>query len=159
MSRDQTRSRLWEKQGSLRNSPFLIGHPELVEGSVQPVFFDIPSSESLPRPRVIRRRVIFDATRQRGRRVNNRWFTLNFLPRDAAPAGETGHVAFLTPKRLGPATVRNRLRRRMREIYRRRLQRPGENRFLVWIARPPALELEFESLALRMAELHDRLGS
>jgi ribonuclease P protein component len=90
--------------------------------------------------------VIFDATRAKGRRVSNRWFTLNFLPRAAAPPGETGHVAFLTPKRLGSAPVRNKLRRRMREIYRRHLQRPGELRCLVWIARPPALELDFEEL-------------
>jgi ribonuclease P protein component len=115
-------------------------------------------SESLPRARVIRRRAVFNATRKQGRRVNNRWFTLNFLPRDAAPPGETGHVAFLTPKRIGPATVRNRLRRRMREIFRCHLQLPGETRFLVWIARPPALELDFDQLRQRMAQLHDRLG-
>jgi ribonuclease P protein component len=101
--------------------------------------------------------VVFDATRNRGRRVNNRWFTLNFLPRDAAPSGETGHVAFLTPKRLGSATVRNRLRRRMREIYRRHLQRPDETLSLIWIARPSALELDFKGLATHMAELQRRL--
>ena len=50
--------------------------------------------------------------------------TLNFIPRDAVKSGETGTVAFLTPKRLGPATVRNQLRRRMREIYRRHLAQP-----------------------------------
>jgi ribonuclease P protein component len=113
-------------------------------------------AESLPRARVIRRRVIFDAARAKGRRVNNRWFTLNFLPRDAAPIGETGHVAFLTPKRLGSATVRNKLRRRMREIYRRHLQHPGQTRYLVWIARPPALELDFEGLKQGMTELAER---
>ena len=116
-------------------------------------------SESLPRARVIRRRAIFDAARNQGRRVNSRWFTLNFLPRDAAPAGETGQVAFLTPKRLGSATVRNQLRRRMREIYRRHLQRPGETRCLIWIARPPALELDFEGLKKCMAALREQLKS
>jgi ribonuclease P protein component len=113
-------------------------------------------NESLPRARVIRRRVIFDATRNQGRRLNNRWFTLNLLPRDAAPAGETGHVAFLTPKRLGSATVRNQLRRRMREIYRRHLQRPEPAHYLVWIARPPALELDFEGLKKSMLDLAHR---
>ncbi len=133
-----------------------IRHPELVEGSVQPIISGIPSSEFLPRARVIRRRVIFDATRAKGRRINNRWFTLSLLPRDAAPPGETGHVAFLTPKRIGSATVRNKLRRRMREIYRRHLQRPGETHCLIWIARPPALELDFARLKQGMTELVER---
>jgi ribonuclease P protein component len=116
-------------------------------------------SESLPRARVIRRRAVFDATRNRGRRVSNRWFTLNFLPREAAPAGETGHVAFLTPKRLGSATVRNKLRRCMREIYRRHLQRPGETHCLIWIARPPAVSLTAAELKSYLEELWEKRPS
>jgi ribonuclease P protein component len=81
---------------------------------------------------------------------------LNFLSRDAMPPGETGSVAFLTPKRLGAATVRNKLRRRMREIYRRELAQPQESAYLVWIARPPALELSFEELKKAMRDLARR---
>jgi ribonuclease P protein component len=117
-------------------------------------------TESLPRARIIRRRAVFDATRNKGRRVSNPYLALNFIPREAVesgePAGETGTVAFLTPKRLGTATVRNKLRRRMREIYRRHLARPSEEAYLVWVARPPALELPFEELKKRMAALRDR---
>jgi ribonuclease P protein component len=119
-------------------------------------------SESLPRARIIRRRAVFDATRNKGRHVGNRYLALNFLPHDAVkpgePAGETGTVAFLTPKRLGAATVRNQLRRRMREIYRRYLARPAETAYLVWVARPPALELPFEELKKCMTELRKRGG-
>ncbi len=115
-------------------------------------------SESLPRARIIRRRTVFDATRIKGRRVSNRWMALNFLSRDAMKSGETGTVAFLTPKRLGAATRRNQLRRRMREIYRRHLARPDETAYLVWIARPPALELPFEELKKCMTELRRRGG-
>ena len=103
--------------------------------------------------RIIRRRAVFDATRNKGRRVTNRHMVLNFLPREAVASGETGTVAFLTPKRLGSATVRNRLRRRMREIYRRELAKPGETSYLVWIGRPPAVELSFEELKKVMHEL------
>jgi ribonuclease P protein component len=78
--------------------------------------------------------------------------TLGFLPRRKVEGG-TGRVAFLTPKRLGAATVRNRLRRQMRDIYRRYLQRLEETHYLVWVARPPALELDFERLKKCMAEL------
>ena len=88
---------------------------------------------------------------------------LNFLPRDAVrpgePAGETGTVAFLTPKRVGAATKRNQLRRRMREIYRRCLAQPYENAYLIWVARPPSLELPFEELKKCMAALRERIKS
>ncbi len=81
---------------------------------------------------------------------------LNFIARDAVKSGETGSVAFLTPKRLGAATGRNKLRRRMREIYRRHIAEPSEKAFLVWVARPPALELPFEELKKCMAALRER---
>jgi len=113
-------------------------------------------SESLPRARVIRRRAVFDATRNKGRRVSNRWMALNFLAREAIKSGETGTVAFLTPKRVGAATKRTQLRRRMREIYRRHLAHPDEIAYLVWVARPPALELSFEELKRCMTALRER---
>jgi ribonuclease P protein component len=115
-----------------------------------------PASESLPRSRIIRRRGVFDTARNKGRRVSSRHFILNFIAREALTSGETGSVAFLTPKRLGPATVRNKLRRRMREIYRRELARPDETAYLIWIARPPAVELSFEDLKQAMRDLAKR---
>jgi ribonuclease P protein component len=114
------------------------------------------SSESLPRAKIIRRRAVFDASRLKGRRVSNRFMVLNFIARDAVKSGETGHVAFLTPKRVGAATKRTQLRRRMREIYRRHLAQPEEPAYLVWVARPPALELPFEELKKCMAALRER---
>jgi ribonuclease P protein component len=118
------------------------------------------SSESLPRARIIRRRAVFDATRNQGRRVSNRWMALNFIAREAVKSGAlssgNGTVAFLTPKRVGAATKRTQLRRRMREIYRRHLARPEETAYLVWIARPPALELPFEELKKCMTALRSR---
>jgi len=121
---------------------------------------DSPASQSLPRSRIIRRRAVFDATRTKGRRVSNRYMALNFLPRDAVKSGAIGGgdgtVAFLTPKRVGAATRRNQLRRRMREIYRRHLAQPGETTYLVWVARPPALELPFEELKKCMTALQTR---
>jgi ribonuclease P protein component len=117
------------------------------------------SVQSLPRARIIRRRTVFDATRNQGRRVSNRWMALNFLPREALKSGDpaggtgTGTVAFLTPKRVGAATKRTQLRRRMREIYRRHIAQPDETVYLVWVARPPALELPFEELKKCMMAL------
>jgi len=115
------------------------------------------ASEALPRSRIIRLRAVFDTARNKGRRVTSRHFILNFIPRDALAAAETGSVAFLTPKRLGPATVRNKLRRRMREIHRRDIARPDETSYLIWIARPPALELSFDQLKKAMRDLARRV--
>jgi ribonuclease P protein component len=116
-----------------------------------------PKSESLPRARIIRRRAVFDATRLKGRRVTNRWMALNYLAHDAIKSGETGTVAFLTPKRVGAANKRTQLRRRMREIHRRHLAQSDET-YLVWIARPAALELPFEALKKCMSALRERAG-
>jgi ribonuclease P protein component len=80
---------------------------------------------------------------------------LNFLPHDSARP-DRATVAFLTPKRLGGAVKRNQLRRRMREIYRRCLAEPSETAYLVWVARPPALELDFEELKKCMTELRQK---
>jgi ribonuclease P protein component len=141
--------------------PTVAGPATATFASTAQASSDSPKSESLPRARIIRRRTVFDATRNKGRRVSNRYMALNFLPREAvksgAPAGETGSVAFLTPKRLGAATVRNKLRRRMREIYRRHLARPSEKAYLIWVGRPPALELPFEELKKCMAALRERM--
>jgi len=135
-------------QGSLHN---LASCPKVYH-----VAHSAPKSESLPRSRIIRRRSVFETARNKGRRVSSRHFILNFIARDALSAAETGSVAFLTPKRLGPATTRNKLRRRMREIYRRVLARPGEGSYLIWIARPPAVELSFDELKQAMSELAKR---
>jgi len=81
---------------------------------------------------------------------------LNFLPHDPAKPDDQATVAFLTPKRLGGAVKRNQLRRRMREIYRRYLAQPDESSYLVWVARPPALELPFEELKKCMLALRER---
>jgi ribonuclease P protein component len=115
-------------------------------------------SEKLPRARVIRRRATFTATRERGRRTTDRCLTLSVLPRDPAPGAELAEVAFLTPKRIGGAVVRNRLRRRMRDIYRRTPGTPGRDVYLVWIARPAAANLSFEELRDCMTALLRRAG-
>ncbi len=113
-------------------------------------------SQKLPRARLIRRRATFTATRERGRRITNRWMTLSVLPRDSASPDES-EVAFLTPKRIGSAVIRNKLRRRMREIYRRTSGLPRDV-YLVWIARTAATDLPFDELKECMTTLLRRAG-
>ncbi len=84
--------------------------------------------------------------------------TLSVLARDPLAAVDREEVAFLTPKRIGGAVIRNRLRRRMREIYRRTPGLHVGDVYLVWIARPAAAELPFEELRACMHTLLRRAG-
>ncbi len=84
--------------------------------------------------------------------------TLSVLARAETAGGLSEEVAFLTPKQIGGAVIRNRLRRRMREIYRRSLG-PAKPAFhLVWIARAAASDLTFDELRDCMTALIRRAG-
>jgi ribonuclease P protein component len=62
----------------------------------------------------LRSRVEFTAVQERGARVTSRYFTLLSLPR----AGGTDRLGIIASRRLGGAVVRNRAKRRLREIFR-----------------------------------------
>ena len=123
----------------------------------------LPPRKRLPRKRILRHRRFFDAAFQSGRRVSSRSFTLLILSRKKEEAEEAGsfpagpfpegEVAFLTPKRLGRAVLRNQVRRRMREAYRLHFA-PERNRRLIWLAKSPATALDFVSLVKQMKELY-----
>jgi ribonuclease P protein component len=112
---------------------------------------------SLPRRRILRARRFLDAafTQGQARRVSGRSLTLLILNRDAASVPEEEEVAFLVPKKLGSAVVRNRIRRKMREIYRLHFSPEPARRFL-WLAKAPAVRLDFQGLLADMKELHAR---
>jgi ribonuclease P protein component len=60
------------------------------------------------------------------------------------------HVAFAIGRPVGPAVVRNRLRRRLRVIVRQTDFAPG---YLLVGVRPKAVELTFDQLRTTMADL------
>ena len=60
------------------------------------------------------------------------------------------HVAFAIGRPVGPAVVRNRLRRRLRVIVRQNGFAPG---YLLIGVRPKAAELTFDQLRTTMADL------
>ena len=72
--------------------------------------------------------------------------TISWLP---APSPQQAILAFAIPKRVGKAVVRNRLRRRLREVARLQLDLPS-GVYLVR-ARPAAATLNFEQLGGHMA--------
>ena len=80
-----------------------------------PVTDAAPRPESFGRDRRILRRAEYLETYSTGRRHAGRW--LVFVVRSAA--GPVGRLGVTITKKTGSSVVRNRLRRRIRELYRR----------------------------------------
>jgi ribonuclease P protein component len=91
---------------------------------------------------VVRGRDSFSALSRHGRRVREGPLTVVYR---AGP--DEARVAFSVSRSVGPAVVRNRLRRRLRALWRDHEPAPGD--YLILTA-PPATRLSF-------AELGDRL--
>lgn len=72
------------------------------------------------------------------------------------PGGEKAvRAGFVTSKRVGGAVLRNRVRRRLREIVRRHQHALAPGMWLVTIARPPAANASYRALEdewLRLAK-------
>jgi ribonuclease P protein component len=114
------------------------------------------ASESLPRAFILRSRPRFDEIFARGERLSTKHFTLLIsLPQPGSPA----RVAFLTPKKIGDAVHRNRVRRRMRETFRRHWPSHSsvDPRDLVFLAKSSAVRLDFTELRANLLDLHVKL--
>ena len=101
----------------------------------------------------------FARVRAEGRTVRGGLLMLGVLPVEGEAAFRVGLV---TSKRIGGAVVRNRVRRRLREIVRRHQHALRKGVWLVVIARPTAasassaaLEDEWSRLATRAGILSD----
>jgi ribonuclease P protein component len=97
----------------------------------------------------------FARVRQEGRTVRGGLLMLGVLPVDEAAAFRVGLV---TSKRVGGAVVRNRMRRRLREIVRRHQDALGNGLWLVVIARPAAARASSAALEDEWLRLVSRAG-
>ena len=77
----------------------------------------------------------FDAVYRHGRSASTRFLVLYWFPRDDDAEGEP-RLGLAVPKSAGKAVVRNRIKRRLREVWRERLDRVPRGRDYVLIARP-----------------------
>jgi ribonuclease P protein component len=82
--------------------------------------------ESLTRAEILRRRRDVARVRRFGEKTGTRFLSLRCAPNPDSPTDNpassdlpTRRVAFLLPRAVGNAVARNRLKRRLREIYRR----------------------------------------
>lgn len=87
--------------------------------------------------------------------VQGRWLRLTALPRADEPAPRLGVV---TSRRVGGAVQRNRVRRRIREIFRVRREEVIAGLWLVVVAKPGAGEASFSDLRDEWLRLGRRLS-
>ncbi len=109
------------------------------------------SPESFGRDRRILRRVDYLETYSTGRRVVGRWLVV-FVKPAARPVSRLGVTI---TKKTGSAVVRNRLRRRLKELFRRSSAFPGGVDVVVNV-RPGAERTEFVELARDLDRLARR---
>src|SRR4051812_4060714 len=94
----------------------------------------------------------FEAVRTSGNVVKGRLMMLGWTSGEASGAFRAG---FVTSKRIGGAVVRNRVRRRMRQIVRTHQHRIAAGQWLVTIAKTHAAHATYRELEdewLRLAE-------
>ncbi len=106
----------------------------------------------LPRQIRLRRRKDFDAVFASGRTWSNDLLVLRTLPTDC----DHYRFGFVTSKRLGNATVRNRVRRRLRETVRVLPTRQGFD--CVLSAKAKAADADFARLSAAAESLLERAG-
>ena len=80
----------------------------------------------------------FDTVYRHGRSVSTRFLTLYWFQRDEEP-GEP-RLGLAVPKRVGSAVSRNRIKRRLREVWRSRLESIPGGRDYVLVVRPGLVE-------------------
>jgi ribonuclease P protein component len=119
----------------------------------------MPPDRRLPRSRRLTRAVQFDHVRKEGRVTRGRFLSLGVLPVNVM---ERVRVGFITSRKVGGAVVRNRIRRRLREIVRRHQQDLAGGAWIVTIASPRAASASYAALEdewLRLAERASILAS
>ena|SRR5947209_15278555 len=80
----------------------------------------------------------FDAVYRRGRSVSTRFLVLYWFPWEEA--GEEARLGLAVPKRVGSAVARNQVKRRLREVWRERLDSIPAGRDYVLVVRPGFVE-------------------
>lgn len=101
----------------------------------------------------------FDAVYRKGRSVSSRYLVLYWFPQEEAGDPRFG---FSVPRAVGGAVERNRIKRRLRELWRERLERVQTGLDYVLIVRPGLAEAAeaqgIEWLGERVDEVLEQAG-
>lgn len=90
--------------------------------------------------------------------VQGRWLRMSMLRRPAEEALSPARVGIVTSRRVGGAVQRNRMRRRLREIFRARRARLPAGLWLVVTAKPGSAVATFAELREEWLRLAGRLS-
>ena len=108
----------------------------------------------MPAFTALRRKADFDALGRRGSVRSTRLLVLRSLRTDRP---ET-RIGLSTPRSLGGAVQRNRVRRRLRELIRERIEAVGAGWDLLFIARPGAGAASYAELREAVRSLLEKSG-
>jgi len=111
----------------------------------------------LPPPFRLRRSSDIVRVRQEGRRWPHPLLVLFVNPQPQGSSSVT-RFAFVAGRHVGKATVRNRAKRRLREIVRRHLDQIEPGRDCLLVARQPMLSVEHAELEHAVLQLLRRAG-
>jgi len=99
----------------------------------------------------------FDAVYRHGRSVSTRYLVLYWFSREDEADDEGPRLGLAVPKAVGTAVVRNRMKRRLREVFRARLEELPRDQDYVLVVRPGLAEAAesrgFEWLDDRVGEI------
>ena len=111
----------------------------------------------LPSPSRLRRTADIGRVRQRGRRWQHPLVVL-FVDTQPQECSSDSRFAFAVGRHIGKATQRNRVKRRLREIVRRKLDRVVPGLDCLFVARTGAVTATHEELELAVMQLMYRGG-
>lgn len=94
----------------------------------------------LPRKRMLKRRSDFQRVYHTGRSWANRYFVLYVFESDRL----AGKIGFAAGKKLGCAVKRNRVKRLMRECYRKNQLQVKTGLAMLFVARHPLTEVKYD---------------
>ena len=80
----------------------------------------------------------FDAVYRHGRSVSTRYLVLHWFAREGSVEG--ARLGLAVPKSVGPAVVRNKMKRRLRELFRSRAEELPQDQDYVLVVRPGLAE-------------------
>jgi ribonuclease P protein component len=112
-----------------------------------------------PKSRRLTRTADFERVRKEGTVRRGQLLSIGVL---AASPGELARTAFITSRHVGGAVARNRVRRRLREIFRHHQHEVAGSVWIVTIASPRAVHATYRALEdewLRLAKRASILAS
>ncbi|HEU4783658.1 MAG TPA: ribonuclease P protein component, partial [Ktedonobacterales bacterium] len=115
------------------------------------------SGERLRRAQRLRSPRDFQRVRAQGRRVSGTALLLGYVARSESDDSGLTRIGFSVSRRVGGAVARNRVKRRLREVMRRKLARIAPGYDLVITARPGAADARMETLEQEVARLLARV--